>query len=56
MEQGVWARWQCQVPWMAELEVEEQGSTEADAIKHLGEDVHRPDLNTTDGQTQYSDD
>jgi hypothetical protein len=41
---------------MAELEVEEQSSTEADAIKHLGEDVHPPDANTTDGQTQYSDD
>ncbi|EHH05173.1 hypothetical protein MEA186_30782 [Mesorhizobium amorphae CCNWGS0123] len=41
---------------MAELEVEEQGPTEADAIKHLGEDVHRPDVNTTDSQTQYSDD
>ena len=56
MEQGVGARWQCQIPRMAELEVEEQSPTEADAIEHLAEYVHPPDANTTDGQTQYSDD
>jgi hypothetical protein len=56
MEQRVWARWQCQIPWMAELEVEEQIPAQADAIENLGEDVHPPDVNTTDDQTQYSDD
>jgi pimeloyl-ACP methyl ester carboxylesterase len=56
MEQGVRARWQCQIPGMAELEVEEQSSAEANAIEHFGEDVHACDVNPADGQTQYSDD
>ena len=40
MEQGVGPLRQFQVPRMPQLEVEEQGSAEADAIEHLGEDVH----------------
>jgi hypothetical protein len=40
MEQGIGALWQFQIPRMAQLEMEEQGPAEADAIKHLGEDVH----------------
>jgi hypothetical protein len=56
VEQGVGALWQREIPGMAELEVEQQGSAKANAIEHLGEDVHLPDVNTTDGQTQYSDD
>src|ERR1700734_3825970 len=44
MEQRVGARWQRQTPGMAELEVKEQGSAEADAIEHLGDDVHDPTL------------
>ena len=40
MEQSVGALRQFQIPGMAQLEVEEQGPAEADAIKHLGEDVH----------------
>jgi hypothetical protein len=56
MEQGVRALWQGQTPGMAELEVEEQGPAKANAIEHFGEDVHAPDANPPDGQTQYSDD
>ncbi len=41
---------------MAELEVEEQCPTEANAIEHLGEDVHSPKPNASDDATQYSDD
>ncbi|BCH09357.1 hypothetical protein MesoLj131c_36150 [Mesorhizobium sp. 131-3-5] len=44
MEQGVWARWQCQIPGMAELEVEQQGSAKANAVEHFSEDVHLPML------------
>ena len=43
MEQGVRARRQCQSPWMAELEVEEQSPAEANAIEYVGEDVHGGD-------------
>ena len=41
---------------MAEFEVEQQGSAKTNAIEHFSEDVHLSDVNTTDGQTQYSDD
>jgi hypothetical protein len=41
---------------MAELEVEQQCSAEADAIEHFGEDVHAPDVSPPDGWTQYPDD
>jgi hypothetical protein len=41
---------------MAEIEVEKHGPTEANAIKHFGKDVHRPDVSLADDQTQYSDD
>src|ERR1700728_1076487 len=40
MEQRVGARRQFQIPRMAQLEVEEQGPAEADAVEHLGEDIH----------------
>jgi hypothetical protein len=40
MEQSVGALRQFQIPGMAQLEMEEQGPAEADAIKHLGKDVH----------------
>ena len=40
MEQGIGPLRQFQIPRMAQLEMEEQGPAEADAIKHLGEDVH----------------
>ena len=56
MEQGVGALRQRQAPGLAELEVEEQGPAKANAIEHFGEDVHAPDVNLADGQTQYSDD
>jgi hypothetical protein len=41
---------------MAELEAEQQGPAEANAIEHFGENVHDRDTNPPDGQTQYSDD
>jgi hypothetical protein len=41
---------------MAKLEMEEKSSAEADAVEHFGKDVHAPDVNPPDGQTQYSDD
>ena len=41
---------------MAELEVEKQGPAKANAIEHFGEDVHAPDTNPPDDQTQYLDD
>ena len=56
MEQGVGALRQRQIPGMAELEVEEQGPAEANAIEHFGEDVHAVDANPPDDRTQYSDD
>ncbi|GLQ79471.1 hypothetical protein GCM10007881_29890 [Mesorhizobium huakuii] len=56
VEQGVGARRQCEIPGMAELEVEQQGSAKANAIEHFSEDVHLSDVNTADGRTQYSDD
>jgi hypothetical protein len=56
MEQGVGARWQFQIPGMAELEVEEQRPAKANAIEHLGEDVHAADVSPVDGQTQHPDD
>jgi hypothetical protein len=43
VEQGVGARRQRQTPGMAELEVEEQRPAKANAIEHLGEDVHAAD-------------
>jgi hypothetical protein len=36
--------------------VEQQGSAKTNAIEHFSQDVHLSDVNTTDGQTQYSDD
>lgn len=56
MEQGVRALWQPQAPGLAELEVEENSSAEANAVEYLGEDVHNVDANATDDPTQYSDD
>ena len=41
---------------MAELEMEEHGPAETDAIEHFGEDVHVCNVNLADGKTQYSDD
>ena len=56
MEQGVRALGQRQTPGMAELEVEEQSPTEANAVKYFGEDVHGGDANPADDPTQYLDD
>ena len=56
VDQGIGALWQREIPGMAEFEVEQQGSAKTNAIKHFSEDVHLSDVNTTDGQTQYSDD
>jgi hypothetical protein len=44
MEQGVRALWQGQTPWMAELEMVEQGPAKADAIEYFREDIHAPTL------------
>ena len=56
VKQGVGARRQRQIPGMAELEVEEQRPAEANAIEHLGEDVHAADVSPVDDRTQHSDD
>jgi hypothetical protein len=41
---------------MAELEVEEQGATETNAIEHLGQDIHAAQANPVDDRTQHPDD
>jgi hypothetical protein len=41
---------------MAELEVEEQRPAKANAIEHLGEDVHAAKVSPADGRTQHPDD
>ena len=55
MEQGVGALWQCQIPRVPELEMEEQGPTKANTIEHFGKSIHAPDVNVADDRTQYSD-
>ena len=40
MKQRVGALGQRQIPGMAELEMEQQRASEANAIEHLGEEVH----------------
>jgi hypothetical protein len=55
MEQGVGALWQCQIPRVPELEMEEQGPTKANTIEYFGESIHAPDVNVADDRTQYSD-
>ena len=56
VKQRVRPRRQLQIPGMAELEVKEQRSAEADAIEHLGKDVHAGEVSPVDGQTQHPDD
>ena len=56
VKQGVGARRQRQIPGMAELEVKEQRPAKANAIEHLGEDVHGADVNPAHGRTQHLDD
>ena len=56
MEQRVGPRRQRQTPGMAELEAVQQTPAETNAIEHLTEDVHGPDVSPADGRTQYSDD
>ncbi|HSZ95417.1 MAG TPA: hypothetical protein VK767_03845 [Bradyrhizobium sp.] len=55
MEQGVGALWQCQIPRVPELEMEEQGPTKANTIEYFGKSIHAPDVNVADDRTQYSD-
>ena len=38
------------------LEMEEQGSAQADSIEHFGEDVHGSEANPMHDRTQYTDD
>ncbi len=55
VEQGVGALRQRQAPGMTEFEVEEQSPPEANAVEHLGEDIHSGDASPADDRTQYLD-
>jgi hypothetical protein len=41
---------------MPELEVEQQGPAEANAIEYFSENIHAPNANPPDGPTQHLDD
>ena len=56
VEQGIGALWQREIPGMAEFEVEQQVPPKRTRSSTSARMSMLSDVNTTDGQTQYSDD